>query len=760
MSFARAVTLTGPVAINTGAGAGNILFSGTVDGGQNLTLAAGTGNVTFDGAVGDTTRLGDLTINGATGGVTSNSTIDATSVTIANGGGVVIRGRITSPGGFSSAGTTFDNTGGPITTTNNAITINHAGAVTIGGALASNGGAVDIDATGAGATIGLNSGITSGAGDVTLDSAGRTTVAAAGDIVTTTGDVTFGGTRAGALTTSGDVTTAGGDVTFNRATVLGANVVVDTGAGAGNISYQSTLDGTVPDTQTLDLTAGTGNILFNGAVGSTVRLGALRIHSAGGITSNSTMAASSISITDGGAVDLNGAVTSPGGFSSAGTTFDNTGGPITTTGTGITINHTGNVIIGGALRSDGGAVDIDATGAGATIALNSGINSGAGNVTLDSVGTTTIAAAGDIVTSAGDVTFGGTLAGGLITAGDITTTSGNVTFNRATVLSGDVVVNTGTSSGNILFQNTLDGTVDYAQNLTLTAGSRSILFNGAVGSNAALGTLTINSAAGGVTSNSTLAANSISIIDGGAVDLNGAVTAPGGFSSAGTTFDNTGAPITTNGSAITIDHSGAVTIGGALISNGGAIDIDGASIGIAGGINAGTGRVSLYSVQNIEGPGTISGQSVDVNAYMIGMSVRPTFDVEGSQFMMTLRGTDGMGMSGFYNWTTGRALPPEGNISAPGAVTVGSYTYGIAEIEAATAAAATASSQLTLLENAVQAATQAEFFQGPPTLIGIGLEEEDELTTFLWGLPTLADEPGILLEEDRPQRINLVYLVQ
>jgi hypothetical protein len=60
----------------------------------------------------------------------------------------------------------------------------------------------------------------------------------------------------------------------------------------------------------------------------------------------------------------------------------------------------------------------------------------------------------------------------------------------------------------------------------------------------------------------------------------------------------------------------------------------------------------------------------------------------------------------------------------------------------------------------VQAATQAEFFQGPPTLIGIGLEEEDELTTFLWGLPTLADEPGILLEEDRPQRINLVYLVQ
>jgi hypothetical protein len=183
-------------------------------------------------------------------------------------------------------------------------------------------------------------------------------------------------------------------------------------------------------------------------------------------------------------------------------------------------------------------------------------------------------------------------------------------------------------------------------------------------------------------------------------------------------------------------------------------------MGILGGINAGTGRVSLYTAQNIEGPGTIAGQSVDVNAYMIGMKARPTFDVEGSQFMMTLRGVDGMGMSGFLNWAAGNALPPEGNILAPGAVTVGSYTYGIAEIEAATAAAATASSQLTLLENAVQAATQAEFFQGPPTLIGIGLEEEDELTMFLRGLPTLADEPGILLEEDRAQRIDLVYLVQ
>ena len=41
---------------------GNVTFSSTLDGGQDLNITAGTGDVTFAAAVGTTTRLGTATI--------------------------------------------------------------------------------------------------------------------------------------------------------------------------------------------------------------------------------------------------------------------------------------------------------------------------------------------------------------------------------------------------------------------------------------------------------------------------------------------------------------------------------------------------------------------------------------------------------------------------------------------------------------------------------------------------------------------------
>ena len=49
--------------------------------------------------------------------------------------------------GFTSRGKAFDNTGGSITTTDSAITIDHSGAVKVGGALSAGTGNVDIDST-------------------------------------------------------------------------------------------------------------------------------------------------------------------------------------------------------------------------------------------------------------------------------------------------------------------------------------------------------------------------------------------------------------------------------------------------------------------------------------------------------------------------------------------------------------------------------------------------------------------------------------
>ncbi|RJR49614.1 MAG: hypothetical protein C4576_06460 [Desulfobacteraceae bacterium] len=830
------VTATSGTLVLGGAGTDNLSGAVTQNAGTVLNVATLTGNtgnsITLANAndFGNVllTSVGNVTLVDTNAVVLGASTVGG-ALNLTAAGAVTVNGAVTAANGLTSTGTTFDNTGGAITTAGTGITINQTGNVTIGALLTSNGGAVDIDATGAGATIALNAGINSGAGNVTLDSEGATTVAAAGDIVTTTGNVTFGGARAGTLNTSGDITTAGGDVTFNRATVLAGDVVVNTGTSSGNIAFQNTLDGTVDYAQDLTLTAGTKSILFNGAVGNIAKLGDLKINSAsGGVTANSTIDANSVSISDGGGVVVRGRINAPNGFSSNGTTFDNTGAQITTTGTGITINHTGNVNITAALTSNGGSVDVDATGAGATIGLNAGINSGAGNVTLDSEGATTVAAAGDIVTTTGNVNFGGTRAGTLTTSGDVTTGGGNVTFTRAVALGTDVVVNTGAGAGNISYLSTLDGTIPDTQSLDLTAGTGSILFNGAVGSLARLKALRIHSASGGVTANSTLNALLIAIADGGVVDLNGAVTARDGFSSAGFDFDNTGAPITTTGTGINIVHTNKITLGGSLSSNGGAVNLSGGLINIDGTINAGAGNVSIASGgavsqtapilaaglqllgagafalanpgnnvnilaanttnaigyrdaddvsvgtvngtsgiraasvnlnvgANLEGPGTIAADLVEVAAVMVGMSNRPIFNVDGNRFRLSLTGKNAFGMSGFLDWTAGRSLPPAGNIVASGAVTIGSFTYGIADIEAATAAAATSTATLTLLENAVAAATQAEFFTGPPTLINIGLEEE--ISLYLRELPTLADEPSLQREERMGERLDLVYLM-
>ena len=78
-------------------------------------------------------------------------------------------------------------------------------------------------------------------------------------------------------------------------------------------------------------------------------------------------------------------------------------------------------------------------------------------------------------------------------------------------------------AGNIGFSSILDGTTDDTETLTLHAGTGSVTFGGAVGSTKRLGTLTVSKATGGVTGNSTIKAASMSITDGGSVDLNGAL---------------------------------------------------------------------------------------------------------------------------------------------------------------------------------------------------------------------------------------------
>ena len=411
ITFNQAVTLSGDVDIDTGTGAGNILFSSTVGtGGNDLTLDGGAaGNVTITGAV---TGGGDMTVRD--GAVQS---YDALTVNLLN-----IQDATTSVtlGGAVAATTTIDidSQGGSIVQ-NGAITS------------ATN---VDLDAA---STIGINAGITA-SGTVDIDSTGVTTVAAAGDI-DAGGAVTFGAAKTGTLTTSGDIDTTDDNITFTRAVTLGGNVDIDTtGTAAGNILFSSTVD---TGGNNLDLDGGAaGNVTISGAVTNggdmTVRDGAVQSYDA--LTVNLlNIQDATTSVTLGGAV-------------AATTTID--------------IDSGGTIVQNGAITSATN-VDLDA---GTTIGLNAAISGVSGTLDVDSTGVTTVAAAADISTG-GAVTFGAAKTGTLTTSGDIDTTDDNITFTRAVTLGGNVDIDTtGTAAGNILFSSTV---ATGGNNLTLDGGA-------------------------------------------------------------------------------------------------------------------------------------------------------------------------------------------------------------------------------------------------------------------------------------------------
>ena len=272
VTFTRAVTLGGSVDVDTtGAAAGNVLFSSTIatagndlalDGGPagNVTLSqalTGGGNLTVrDGAVQSYAALtvNSLTIQDATTSVTFNNDVASTAaVSVTSGGTIVQTGDVT-----SATDLTYDT--------------NTAG----GTSIAQNGSVVcqtvDYDA---GTTLGITNTINTtggGAGTVSIDSGGVTTVGAGGDI-NAGGTVTFGAALAGALTTSGDVDTSDDDVTFTRAVTLTGTTTL---SGAG-ITFASTIAGTGLDLTVTD----TGTTAFQGAVGALGSLGSVTVNGGG-----------------------------------------------------------------------------------------------------------------------------------------------------------------------------------------------------------------------------------------------------------------------------------------------------------------------------------------------------------------------------------------------------------------------------------------------------------------------------------------------
>ncbi|MHC4874970.1 MAG: beta-propeller fold lactonase family protein [Planctomycetota bacterium] len=439
ISFATAVTLTGSLALNSGAGAGTITFSSTLNGttgfAEDLTITAGDGNVDFDGAVGATMDLGDILINSAAN-VMSDAAVNADSFTQSAGTGTTTFSdvvNINSSGAtdlaITTSGVRFDD----------AVTVSNSGGATI-----TNAGLLDVNSN----------------GDFDLDGA-------------------FLQNGAGTVDLSGDITTTADSITFTTAVTLTANVALDTGATGGDVTFISTLDedgGT--SNRTLSVTGGTGIVDFQAAVGSGQALAGLTINSAGTADFDSTVAidASNLAVTA-GIVNFDNAVTTTGGgtvtitnsglltiaadsdFNLDGLFLQNGAGAVSTAGDIDTTND--NVTFGTAVTLAGN-VDIDTnTGAG-TILFSSTIATGGNDLSLDAGATGNVTLSGSL-TGGGDLVVrdGATQSYQVVTVGsvDIQSSLTSVTFNDTVTVSANSASGTNALKTNASGAITVDGAI-------------------------------------------------------------------------------------------------------------------------------------------------------------------------------------------------------------------------------------------------------------------------------------------------------------
>ncbi|WP_157135547.1 CHAT domain-containing protein, partial [Kamptonema sp. PCC 6506] len=378
--------------------AGEIDFTGPVSGTNSLSLQPfNSGQTIIIGGFDNNTNALDLTaaeINALQNGFSSitigradssanvningNVTfLDPVTIQTATGA-IILNGNIT---GIDNSSVTLNtpniNLNAGINTANSNIRLN--GNVNLGSDvdLISNGG--DITITGA-----LN-----GTQKLRIDAGTGGNIFLQGDI----GSITplLGLNLNGLNTTlSGNISSANSDITFDSGLILTRDMSITTGTIGGNITFRSTVDSEAFRGYSLNLTAGRGNINFNGAVGASVNgeLGNITINSANNVTALSAISARN--------------------FQSNSTENVNLGN---IAATNVTITTDNNITVGNII-ANGGQVRL---------------NSNNGNLVANDIDASLISGVGGLIsltTPAGAVTTGNLNTSGL-SGGDITVIARN-----------------------------------------------------------------------------------------------------------------------------------------------------------------------------------------------------------------------------------------------------------------------------------------------------------------------------------------------
>jgi hypothetical protein len=446
--------------------------TGTITVSVPITKSAGLGTAVL-------TLHADSSITTAATAVIS-ATVGKLGVVLQAGSFVDINAAITTNGAdFESTGTTFDNTGAPITTLAGHVLINHTGAVTIGALISSavlspngvsvTGSAVaqnaNITATGSGEVD-----VTATSGNIAMDSSAVTTTIAGQIAYHATGDVSIG-----LLTSTSGAVIVTADTGNINETNNGANDIVTTGAvtlkADGNIGKPNKLELSGVSNLTLDT-----NDSFD--VSTNVALTALNV------TVNPAGGGHSYDLVDIGNLTFD---ISDGGANLTVTDIHITAGSLNLT----VQSDTGNINLHSILLTAGNVTLKAQTGAVVdSLAGESANITTPGTATL--IADTGIGSADDIDTAVGTLVATDTTSGNIdIQDTDALIIGAITTSGAANITAGGAITQTGTIQAGAFTAKTLNNaganiTLDTQNNAVTSADLETLNAAGAAGVNAAI----------------------------------------------------------------------------------------------------------------------------------------------------------------------------------------------------------------------------------------------------------------------------------
>ena len=543
----------------------NLVSNVTLSGGGVVTHKSGSGNAFLRGNGFTLTNTNDAIQGAGLIGDSGALTIDNQATIDANVSGQTL--NVNQGGGSVTNTGTLEATGGGVLQLFSTVTNQTGGAIT------ANGGTVNVVGTISGGTLNtLNSGVmeTSG-GSANLSgvtiSSGSTYAAGPGTTTQLNGAIVNDGTLA--------INGAAGNAIVN----LGSNVTL---SGGGKVTLSSGTSGSafLRGSSSLKLTNSNSTIQGAGNIGDS---GALALVNKGTIDANSSGQDLNLNGGNGGVTNTKTLEATAGGVLQLFNTITNTGGAITASGKGSTVNVDGT-IVGGTLNTASGGLVQTLSSAdlnGVTISSGSTYTAGPGTTTqLDAA-----------IVNDGTFAINGASGNAIVNLGSAVTLSGSGSVTMSSGSSGSAYLR-----GNGLTLTNTNSTIQGAGNIG-DSGALALDNEATIDANVSTSglSLNVNGGNGGVTNTGTLEATG-----GGVLQLFNTIT-------------NTGGAITASGTGSTVNVDGTIAGGTLNTASGGLMQTVGSSADL-NGVTISSG--STYAA----GPGTttqLNGAIVDDGTFAI-----------------------------------------------------------------------------------------------------------------------------------------------